>query len=182
MLNGNTNRFIELYDKVEIDALVKDLDIERDSLRLTLIETQNELQAHNAIMTENGIRAEKAEAEVKFEKERSEGWRLAREAQFNRAEKAAAERDAALARVGEVTSVALLLLAVAAKAYFLADGTCEHEGVFTVEEDDFIALSEALDPLDDLPEPGPNIIGTGPAKAAAILKRSTTGAGLTGGK
>lgn len=34
-----------------------------DSLRLTLIETQAELQRHNAIMVDNGVRAEKAEQE-----------------------------------------------------------------------------------------------------------------------
>ena len=59
--NKDANELIK-----ERDNAIKVLTIERDSLRLTLIETLNELQTHNAIMTENGRRAEKAEAGLDY--------------------------------------------------------------------------------------------------------------------
>ena len=62
-----------------------------------------------------------------------------------------------------------MLIAVARAAYFLADDTCEEGGILTVPQDSFDKLSAALDVLDELPEPGPNIYGTGPAKAEALL-------------
>ena len=59
-----SNVWLEM--EAEIEELKKEhrreiaeLEAEVDSLRLTLIETQNELQAHNAIMTENGLEVER---------------------------------------------------------------------------------------------------------------------------
>jgi hypothetical protein len=75
------------------------------------------------------------------------------------------ERDA----LKEKLRVAQILLDVARAAWFLADNTCEEDGVLTIDGESFDRLSESLDKLDTLPEPGPNVVGTGPAKAAAIL-------------
>lgn len=68
-----------------------------------------------------------------------------------------------------------MLIEVARSAWNLADNTCEEDTekqtIFTIDEHDFDRLSKALDALDDLPEPGPNLVGTGPAKAEAFLKK-----------
>jgi len=70
----------------------------------------------------------------------------------------------------EKEDVAKMLIEVARAAYFLCDDTEEYEGALTVDKDDFDRLSAALDKLDKLPEPGLNLIGTGPAKAEAFFK------------
>jgi hypothetical protein len=62
-----------------------------------------------------------------------------------------------------------MLIAVARAAHNLADGTCEEGGIYTIDEDDFNKLSATLDELSELPEPGLNLYGTGPAKAEAVL-------------
>jgi hypothetical protein len=69
--------------------------------------------------------------------------------------------------------VIAMLIAVARAAHALADGTCDDSvlGAMTVDPGDFDDLSKALDALETLPEPGPNIYGTGPAKAEAFLSR-----------
>ena len=66
-------------------------------------------------------------------------------------------------------SVIAMLVAVARASHNLADNTCEESGTLTVNGADFDELSKALDALDELPEPGITITGTGPAKAEALL-------------
>ena len=68
--------------------------------------------------------------------------------------------------------VVAMLVDVARKAYFLAEDTCDEGGIKTVPNSCFEDLSISLDALDDLPEPGPNLVGTGPAKAEAFLKNT----------
>jgi dynactin complex subunit len=54
--------------EMQVEDLEKQLTEAQEtinSLRLDLIETQAELQRHNAIMVDNGVRAEKAEQENK---------------------------------------------------------------------------------------------------------------------
>lgn len=66
-----------------------------------------------------------------------------------------------------------MLVTVARAAHALADNTCEQEvdgeNMLTLEPCDFDDLAAALDALDTLPEIAPNIYGTGPAKAEALL-------------
>jgi len=71
--------------------------------------------------------------------------------------------------------VLVMLVEVARRAYFLCDDTCEENGVLTVDPESFDALSKALDRLDELPEPEPNVYGTGPAKAEAYLRSIEVG-------
>jgi hypothetical protein len=67
-------------------------------------------------------------------------------------------------------SVPALLIAVARAAHSLCDCCC-HEGEdFKIEEETLVELENTLNVLDELPEPGPMICATGPAKAEAILQ------------
>ena len=66
------------------------------------------------------------------------------------------------------------LIAVARAAHTMADNCDEsgpvHHPKVVVQGADLRALSDALDTLDELPEPGANIVGTGPAKAEHALR------------
>lgn len=67
-----------------------------------------------------------------------------------------------------------MLIEVARAAYFLADDAEDDGMVVSCDPQSFARLSAALDALDTLPEPGPQIVGTGPAKAAAFLGLADT--------
>lgn len=65
--------------------------------------------------------------------------------------------------------VMAMLIQVARTAHELAEDTEDDGRSLTVDEKNFRALEVALEALDELPEPAPNIFATGPAKAEAIL-------------
>lgn len=85
---------------------------------------------------------------------------------------AALESSASPALLSDKEVIAMLIR-VARAAHALADGTCDDRELqaMTIEPSDFDELSKALDALEELPERGPNIFGTGPAKAEAFLGR-----------
>ena len=63
-----------------------------------------------------------------------------------------------------------MLLTVAEAAYNLADNANDMEDCENVEHADFVALSDALDALDELPDDRPNYTMTEPAKARWALR------------
>jgi len=67
-------------------------------------------------------------------------------------------------------SVPALLIAVARAAHSLCDDCCQEGEEFKIDEASLMQLEEALNALDELPEHGPMICATGPAKAEAILQ------------
>lgn len=76
-----------------------------------------------------------------------------------------------------VTELAAMLIAVARAAYDVADSSIEdHMGqgvvVYRYDPETMQVLSNALDKLDELPEPGHFEFGTGPAKAEVLINRS----------
>lgn len=84
--------------------------------------------------------------------------------------KAGTEIQQAINHIGIKDNVISMLISVARAAHNLADGVCEDRGMLSIDPGDFIKLSNALDALDELPEPEQNIYGTGPAKAESLLK------------
>lgn len=73
-----------------------------------------------------------------------------------------------------------LLLAVAEAAYTLADNSNDMEDCENVEHADFVALSDALDALDELPDDQPGYTMSEPEKARWALRALTGQRGAAG--